>query len=333
MDWCYQLGRYTDAQQVFESVIGNYPESSFVPQASYMRGFCLYQLGQVDEAVETSKVFIEKYPDSEWTPDVIFWLAERYYNQGQYGEAEPLFLRIASDFSGHRLAARALYWAGRAADEKSNYVKAIERYSEVAKTYPDSEILPQTRFAQGDALTELGEFARAILAFEEILKNYPESPLVSAAWGRKGDCQYSLATDNSARYEEAISSYQAVLNRPSSSPVLKMQTEYKMGRCLEKTGAFEKAFSRYMNVVYTFTNERVDRTPYSIIWFTRAAFGAASLKEKERVWVEAVKIYDRVIAAGVPARDEAQKRVERIKTENWLLFQQSEETDNVGIDD
>jgi hypothetical protein len=77
----------------------------------------------------------------------------------------------------------------------------------------------------------------------------------------------------------------------------------------------------------------VDRTPHSILWFTRAAFGAASLKEKERVWVEAVRIYDRVIAAGVPAMDEAQKRIERIKTENWLLFQQSEETDNVGIDD
>jgi TolA-binding protein len=329
----YQLGRYPDAQQVFESVITNFPDSSVVPQASYMRGFSLYQQGQVDEAVETSKGFIEKYPDSEWTPDVIFWLAERYYNQGKYEEAEPLFLRITNDFAGHRLAARALYWAGRAAADKSNYVKAIERYSEVAKTYPDSEILPQTRFAQGDALTELGEFARAILAFEEILKNYPESHLVSAAWGRKADCQYSLAMDNPVRYEEAINSYQAVLNRPSSSPVLKMQAEYKIGRCLEKTGFFEQAFSRYMNVVYTFINVKVERTPYSIMWFTRAAFGAASLKEREHVWVEAVKIYGRVINAGVPARDEAQKRIERIKTENWLLFQQSEEMDNVGIDD
>jgi TolA-binding protein len=329
----YQLGRYADAQQVFESVMVDFPDSSFVPQASYMRGFCLYQQGQAEEAVETSKIFIEKYPDSEWTPDVIFWLAERYYNQGKYTEAKPLFMRIANEFTGHRLAARALYWTGRAEAEESNYVRAIQRYSEVAKTYPDSEILPQTRFAQGDALTELGEFARAILAFEEILKNYPESHLVSAAWGRKGDCQYSLATDNPARYDEAMNSYLAVLNRPSSSPVLKMQAEYKIGRCLEKTGAVEKAFSRYMNVVYTLINQRVERTPYSILWFTRAAFGAAALKEKEHVWVEAVKIYDRVIKAGVPASDEALKRIQRIKTENWLLFQQSEEMDYVGIDD
>jgi tetratricopeptide (TPR) repeat protein len=319
----YQLGRYADAQEVFETVMADFPDSSFVPQAAYMRGFCLYQQGQVEEAVETSKVFIEKYPDSEWTPDVIFWLAEQYYNQGEYGEAKPLFMRIANDFEGHRLAARALYWTGRAEAEQSNYVKAIERYSEVAKSYPDSEILPQTRFAQGDALTELGEFARAILAFEEILKNYPESHLVSAAWGRKGDCQYSLATDNPARYDEAMNSYLAVLNRPSSSPVLKMQAEYKIGRCLEKTGSVDKAFSRYMNVVYTLVNDRVERTPASVLWFTRAAFGAAVLKEKEDVWVEAVKIYERVIKAGVPASDEALKRIERIKTENWLLFQQS----------
>ena len=48
--------------------------------------------------------------------------------------------------------------------------------------------------------------------------------------------------------------------------------------------------------------------------------------------IEAVKIYERVIHAEVPARDEAQKRIERIKKDNWLLFQQTEETDNVGID-
>jgi TolA-binding protein len=328
----YRLGRYADAQAVFESVISNFPESEYVPQASYMRGFCLYLQGQAEEAEKTCRAFIEKYPDSEWAPEVIFWLAEQYFNQGAYLEAEPLFLRIATDYKGHRLAPRALYWAGRAAATQSNYVKAIERYGEVAKTYPDSEILPQTRFAQGDALTELGEFARAVLAFEEIIKNYPDSYLVNAAWGRKGDCQFSLAVDRSARYAEAMSSYQVILDRPSAPLGLKLQAEYKIGRCLEKTNVPDKAFSRYMNVVYTFINENVERSPYSVMWFTRAAFGAATLKEKEKAWQDAVQIYDRVVEANVPAKDEALKRIEKIKNDNWLLFQQAEETSNVGTD-
>ena len=328
----YRLGQYPDAQQAFEQVIANYPDSEHVPQATYLRGFCLAFQGQTEEGVKACMDFIEKYPGSEWTPEVIFWLAERQYNLGGYAEAEPLFLRIATDFKGHRLAPRALYWAGRASAAQSSYVKAIEFYSKIAKDYPNSEILPQTRFAQGDALTLLGEFSRAILAFEEIIKNYPESYLVNAAWGRKGDCQFTLGADNPARYAEAMNSYQAILDRPSAPKALKLQAEYKVGRCLEKTNVPDKAFSRYMNVVYTFKNEDIERSPESVLWFTRAAWAAAVMKEQEKAWQDAVKIYQRVVEEGVPAKADALRRIKEIKADNWLLFEQAEEMGNVGTD-
>jgi len=321
----YRLGRYAEAQQAFEVVLAKHPDSEHVPQATYLRGFCLTFQGQTEEGIQTCTDFIETYPNSEWTPEVIFWLAERYFNLGNYADAELLFLRIATEFKESRLAPRALYWAGRAAAAQSSYVTAIERYSAVAKNYSKSEIMPQTRFAQGDALSELGEFSRAILAFDEIIKKYPESPLVNAAWGRKGDCQFSLAIDRSARYAEAMGSYQAILDRPSAPLSLKLQAEYKIGRCLEKTGVLDTAFSRYMSVVYTFKNEQMLDTSQNVMWFTRSAFGAAALKERSKAWVEAVQVYERVVEVGVPAKDEALKRIEKIKKDNWLLFQQAEE--------
>jgi TolA-binding protein len=328
----YRLGQYADAQQAFEVVLSDHPQSEYVPQATYMRSFCLYLQGEVEEAVQACQKFIKDYPDSSWTPEVIFWLAEQYYNQGLYQDADPLFMRVAQDFKSNKISPRALYWAGRCSATQANYVQAIERYSEVAKNYPESEVLPQTRFAQGDALSELGEFARAILAFEEIIKNYPESYLVNTAWGRKGDCQFSLAVDNPSRYTEAMNSYQAILDRTSAPQALKLQAEYKVGRCLEKTNMPEPAFNRYMNVVYTFINEKVEHSSYNVMWFTRSAFGAAALKEREKAWVEAVQIYGRVIEGNVPAAEEAAKRIEKIKQENWLLFQQTEEVTHVGID-
>ena len=118
-------------------------------------------------------------------------------------------------------------------------------------------------------------------------------------------------------------SYQAILDRPSASPELKLQAEYKIGRCLEKSGQFEKAFSRYMNVVYTFKS--LERTPGSVMWFTRSAFGAAALKENEQAWRDAVKVYERVVEADLAAGDDALKRIEKIKSDNWLLFQRDEE--------
>ncbi|MBN2786566.1 MAG: tetratricopeptide repeat protein [Pontiellaceae bacterium] len=321
----YQLGRYEEAQEVFNFEVENHPESEYAPQAYYMRGFCLYARGQIDEAIQTCQQFVKEYPTSAWTPEVVFWLAEHYYNQGDYDAAMPLFLQVAKEFSSHPLAPRALYWAGRAAAAESDYRGAIERYSEVAKSYPESDILPQIRFAQGDALTMIGEFSRAILAFEEVIKNYPESDLVNAAWGRKGDCQFSLGAENPVRYEEAMASYQAILDRPVAPAPLKLQAEYKIGRCLEKQGMFDKAFSRYMNVVYSFP--ATERSPRSVMWFTRASFGAAALKENEQSWVDAVQVYERVVEAAVPAADEARKKMEKIRTANWLLFEQARESE------
>ncbi len=323
----YRLKHYQAALKAFEEEVANYPESEHAPQAFYMRGFCLYALGKPEEAVKTCKAFVEKYPHSEWTAEVLFWLAEQYYNKGNYTTADPIFRRIATDFKDEPLAPRALYWAGRSEAAQANYVKALEHYSEVVKNYPQSDVIPQVRFAQGDALSELGEFARAILAFEEIIKNYPESYLVNAAWGRKGDCQFSLATDDPARYAEAMKSYQTILDRPSASAALKLQAGYKLGRCLEKTNVPDQAFSRYMDVVYTFLNpeESIAHSVQNVMWFTRAAFGAAGLKEREKAWVEAVRVYERVVEADVPASEEAAKRIEKIKQDNWLLFQQAEE--------
>ena len=121
-----------------------------------------------------------------------------------------MFTTLAERYPNGPLADDALFWAGRAAAEKRDYLRAIEHYNELAKKYTNSPKLAETRFAQGDALSELGRFAGAILHFEEIIKKFPNSYLVDPAWGRKGDCQFTLGKDDPARYQEAIASYQTV---------------------------------------------------------------------------------------------------------------------------
>ena len=320
------------ATAAFETVLSVYPESEYAPQAAYMKGFCLYAEGQVEEAVTICKEFVEKSPNSEWTPDVIFWLAERDFNQGNYTAAEAFFLRIVNDFKAHRLASHALYWAGRAAAATSDFSTATERYARVVNEYPDCDILAQVYFAQGDALSQLGRFEEAIVAFDGLIALAQDHPLVDAAWGRKGDCLFSLADGTAEGYDAAMEAYQAILDRPSASLPLKMQAEYKVGRCLEKLKLSEKAFSRYMNVVYPFVNEAPERTPYAVMWFTRSAFGAAGIRERKQDWAGAVKVYERVVEAKVPAMTEALKRINEIREKHLALFPQSEETDDVGVD-
>lgn len=316
----YRTGQWADAREQFRTVSTNWPESPEAPQAFYMRGFCRYLQGDPDGAMEILKSFVEKYPDSAWAPEVLFWTGEHYYNHGDYTAAQAVFLDIATRFPKQDLSDDALFWAGSALFKQDSFLEAFTVFSRLAKEFPDSSLMLKTRFAQGETLTELGEFPRAILAYEEVIKAAPDDPLADRARGRLADSLFTLGTTEPGRYEEALAAYLALYNRPSATLALKLQALYKAARCEAKLGRKEQAFAHYMDVVYSGADPKEPLSPEAIAWFTRAAFDAAAWQEQQQQWREAVNIYGRIVQAGVPAKDEAQNRIDRIKREHASAF-------------
>lgn len=315
----YRLGLFPEALEGFERVISEFPDDPHAEQAFYMKAWTLYLMNRTQEAVAICQDFISQYPQSQWSPDVLFWLGEYYYNAADYPAAENSFSNLNTQYSSTALADDALYWAGRAAAEDKQYLKAISYYNQLAQQYPTSARMAETRFAQGDALSSLGKYDGAILAFDEIIKNYNDSYLVILAHGRKGDCQFTLGAEDPKRYEEAIASYELVLNSGKTTSELRLQALYKLGRCQEKTGRVDEAFKTYMDVVYDYMNEGNARTPNAAIWFTRSAFNAAAISEQQKRWKQAVAIYRRVVDAGVPAANEAKTKSQQIQFEHWVF--------------
>ncbi len=309
----YRLGLFQEALADFERVVEKFPQAASAEQAFYMRGWCLYLLGENEAALTVSDAFIQRFPHSTWTPDVLFWLASYHYNQGLFVEAERRFLEVTDAHPDGALGDISLYWAGRAAMEQEEYLKAIDHFNRLAKEYPNSAKMPEVRFAQGDTLSQLGEFSGAILAFEEVIRRYPDRRLAVLAWGRKGDCHFTLGNEDPARYDEAMVAYQAVLDSPTASNGAKLQAEYKIGRCHEKTGDAAEALARYLQVVYEYVHNRDARGPEATIWFTRAAFTAASMREAEGDRASAINLLERVVEANVPAAPDAERRIQKIR--------------------
>lgn len=311
----YRGGDFQAAYDRFERVAREYPDSPWAEQAQYLRAWSLHMLGDTRRAVQMAQQFLERNPRSAWSPDVRFWLGEQQFNAGDYKEAEAAFLAVVKQYGSHELADDALYWAGRAASAQTDYRRAIAAFNDLTRSYTNSPLVAEARFAQGDALSEMGEFSGAILAFDDIVRKYPGSPLADRARGRKGDCQFTLGGERADRYQEAIASYRAVLDSASASPSLKLQAEFKIGRCYEKLGRRAEAFQYYMNVVYGWLGQRDRGAPVESVWFARAAFSAAGLKEAERAWPEAIRIYERVQEAGIPAGADAAKRIQKIRAD------------------
>lgn len=316
----YRLGKWDAALENFLAVNTNWPDAPEAPQALYMRGFCRYMQGDTDGALTLCQSFIEKYPESAWTPEVLFWLGEYHYNRGDYAQAHTVFSGMATRFPKHELSDDALFWAGNALLSRDSFLEAFTAFSRLAKEHPESPLMLKTRFAQGETLTELGEFPRAILAYEEVIKTAPDDPLADRARGRLADCLFTLGTSEVARYQEALDAYQTLYKRPSAPFALRLQALYKTARCEAKLGLKEKAFAHYMEVVYTGGGNPGLLSPQAVPWFTRAAFDAAAWQEQQQQWKEAVNIYNRIIQAGVPAKNEAQKRIEKIEREHASVF-------------
>ncbi len=317
----YQLLQFVDALQDFGRIEAEYTNSPVAPQALFMRGQSLYMMGREEEAVEVCRAFLERYPRGDWASRVLFWLGEYSFNRGAFAEAENLFLRLATEFPDDTGADRALLWAGRAAMRQKEYLRAADRFAGLAEKYPASAVMDEVRFLQGDSLSELGEFSRAIVVFQDLIRRYPASKLIGAAWGRMGDCQFTLGATDAGRYEEAMESYRAAARSPGISFDLLLQAEYKMGRCQEKLERKDDAFDRYYTRVMVPYLERESRGgggEAAAIWFTKAAFAAADIMEADKNWRRAVRMLERVVGAGVPAARDAQARIDRIRAEHWI---------------
>jgi tetratricopeptide (TPR) repeat protein len=174
----------------------------------------------------------------------------------------------------------------------------------------------EARYFQGVALCELGQFDAAILIFSEIIKQDPEYILAGL---KKADCQFILGSDEPRRYEEAINSYQLILDRPGCSAVMRLQARYKIARCLEKLGRINEAFAQYLQVVSSYLQNQEPSSSCNL-WFARAAFGAAGIMEDKQQWRQAANIYQRVVEADIPASSDAQERIDKLHSEHWLFF-------------
>ncbi|MDD5679173.1 MAG: tetratricopeptide repeat protein [Kiritimatiellae bacterium] len=315
----YRADQFGAALNYFELAYSACPTGDVADRAMYLCAWCRFRLGQDEQAVTAFRTFVQRYPDSIWAPDALFWVSEYEYNHGRYGPAETGFLTAARRYPKGTIADAALFWAGRAALMQNEFRRANNHFALLIKEYPSSSKRPEARFYQAVALCELGKFAEAILIFDDLIKQFPDHELNETAWFRKGDCQFTLGTEDPKRYNEALSSYQTILDRPAVTPGARLQAEYKIGRCLEKAGSIPDAFEHYMNVVYLYY-KTTDHRPDDSVWFTRSALQAAALMEAEKSWRKAAAIYQRIVDADVPSSAEAQERINRLHSEHWLNF-------------
>jgi TolA-binding protein len=320
----YQTYLFEPALTDFEAVLTRFPDSPLAENAGYMRVCAAFQLYNDGRAERLAQAFLKERPASIWAPQVRFREAEFAFNRGSYDEAETNFLAVAEGWPQDSLAGDSLFWAARSASARRQFKRAIEIDARLVKEFPDHPKAPEARFYQAEGLVKLGDYTGAIALLDEVIKRQPDTFLAFAAKAQRGECQFTLGADDPARFEEAIRSYTELASNAKAPFELRLQAAYRIGRGLQKLGRVDEAFEQYYTkVILVFLEARTAGEPMnesSTAWFTSAAFDAASILEGRGRWRQAVRLYQRVVDAGVAAAEDARLRIETIQREHWRFF-------------
>lgn len=319
-------GQWRAAMTAYEELLALNPPPEVAAQAVFARAQCVAQSGDEAATRAAFEQVAREHPNAPVAAEAIFWLAQQQFNGKQWVESQKLFMTVPEKWPAHRLADTSILWAARAAMNRQAYKEARDVLESLLQNpaYRGSPWRPDARMLEAETLTEESKFAEALLVFESIARDFPDSPRADEAWGRVGDCHFSLATENPAtprleRYQQAVLAYQQVLNSLRADRAIKSQARYKIGKCFEKLGKRAEALERYLEIVYDADEQgRIAAGP---AWFIRAGLDAGELLEADGRWREAARVYARLAQSGFAGAESAQQRLQRIQTEHPDVMQ------------
>lgn len=319
----YRTFQFDKALADFERITNLATEQA--AEAAFLRSLCLYWTGRDEQALRALDDFLETFPASPLRKNAVFWQGRYAYNRQRFDRARERFEHFASVWPEHEWADDALLWAARSAFAASEYGETLAIASRLLDTFPDSRKVADVRYLQGEALVMQARFEEAVMAFNEIVTRHPDSDWTIAAWGRKGDCLFTLGKDDPERYyEKSLHAYKVVTQYPDAPLDAVLQAAFKAGRTLEKMDRVDEALAYYYTEVIDrhrqAARQGIWHNEASNAWFARAVFQSADLQQERSEWESAIRILRHLAVSGVQGSREARDRIRRIEREHrWTI--------------
>ena len=339
----YRAYRFADAEADFAAV-GKLDESRR-DEMDFLIVLCKYGAGSEREASTAARALLSRMADSPLRVDLQMWLATYEAGRREWPAAIAGFEACATNANvTAERRVEAFVRAARCAVELPDFQNALElavgastnavANAEAASGAEGSanpsagaKWAAEALVLQGEALSELGRFEDAEFVFERAARANGGDELQHRAALARANCYFVMGAGDAKRYQSAIDAYGMIQKDESYSPSQRLAASYNMARALEKLNRLDEAADvYYTNVVQAYWDGvRPDGSPgaenASRVWFdssarqyfSRAVYNLADYYESRGELQQAVRMLEYLVRAGLPAKDEARRRIAQLK--------------------
>jgi outer membrane protein assembly factor BamD len=188
----YYLKDYQSASLAFQTFMENFPNSSLVPNASYMQAYCLFlsspkaELDQTatHKAIGLLKAFVNNYPKSEKAAEAQkligqcnqkleekeYLSAQLYYDLGYFKASHLYFDLLLSDYPASAKADQYMFMIAKSSYEyakvsipsaqQERYEQTVEDCTNFLGQFPDSQFKDKATQMKSDAEQQLAKFKK-----------------------------------------------------------------------------------------------------------------------------------------------------------------------------
>jgi tetratricopeptide (TPR) repeat protein len=273
-------GDYQKAQEAYDSILRDYPDSFYSDYVQYQSGLTSLKSSNYDGAIMSFLSLKKNFPGSKLLDEVTYTLALAYFQKQDYNSSKDALERFQDEFKESKLRPDALYLLGASLYNLGRFLDAIGVFKEVIRIYgQNKELMQKAEYEIADCFYQLGDEKEAISRFKMLRSKYPDSGLTAEIMWWLGEYYYrhsdlemakrylsSLIQDFSKsnlvadayyvlggiyedenKHEEAIKNFKKV--KESGSADLAAQAVIAMADVYVKIGDSDSAFAAYQDVL------------------------------------------------------------------------------------
>ena len=295
--------------------------AAVLSHALLLKGEALLTLGQRSEALSVFGELRTRFPDSG--PDMLSYLIEARLAAGENSivDAQSTLINLADRFPQSRYAPIALWEAALQVEQRgldSSFREAIGILERLLQSYPNDSLAYYARLKQADLSRRLNDFGTALVLYERLLARHPDHPERFRAELSRADCLLARGSASTDSLAAASVVYERLLLDVDVPLDAQMEAGFKWGVSLMQRNLSEGARQAF----YTVKQRGLDDPERAVrlgaqgrYWMSRALLELGASEESQKNlpgYANARKIYQQLIASGLPGREVARNRLQRL---------------------